>query len=37
MINYNKEEYENAVAFTGEFAGVKAGGYICEIIDSKVE
>lgn len=37
MINYDEKEYENAVAFTGEYPKLPAGGYICKIIGSKVE
>ena len=37
MINYDEKEYENAVAFTGEYPRLPAGGYICKIIGAKVE
>lgn len=37
MINYDEKEYENAVAFTGEYPKLPAGGYICKIIGAKVE
>lgn len=37
MINYDEKEYENAVAFTGEYPKLPAGGYICKILGAKVE
>lgn len=37
MINYNEKEYENAIAFTGEYPRLPAGGYICKILGAKVE
>jgi len=37
MINYDKKEYENATAFTGEYERLEPEGYICKILGSKVE
>lgn len=35
MINYDKKEYEEAQAYTGEYAKLPAGGYICQIKEAK--
>ncbi len=37
MINYDEKEYEEAVAYTGDFIKLLRGGYICKILDAKVE
>lgn len=37
MINYDEKEYEEATAYTGEYTKLLKGGYVCKILDSKVE